>query len=843
MPAAHRFTPDRDLFQRLIEQVPAVVFVDSHEPWWQTLYISPQATEVLGDPPERWIADPGLGERRVHPDDHERVMSRWREVVRTGERYDVEYRYLHPDGRVLWLHERQRLIFDEDGVPRYWLGLIEDVTDVHGAADELRASESRFRTLAEQLPAVVYIDSDESEPESLYVSPNCEEVLGHTAESYLASRTKFRQTVHPDDVETFFTAWQTAVRDGSPFSLEYRFVRPDGHPVWVRDSAHLIRNVEGERLYWQGVILDVSEAKRFEQELAASERRYRTLVEQLPAVIYEMGPDDARRTLFVSRHVEQVLGYSRAEWLDQPDIWVELLHPDDREIELAAHDLQSTTGDPWHREYRLIAADGREVWVRDQAVLSVDEGGRRSWQGVMLDITAQKQAEERLVDARNQMEFRVLERTQELEDANEMMTLEIGERRRIEAELREAQDRYRRLVEHLPAVVYVWEVDPDPHAPQYYTSPQIEDVLGYSSVEWASEHLWVDRLHPHDRSEVLAAAMRSEATGEPFDVECRYLARDGRVVWVWDRATLLSRGTDGRPKLFQGVMLDITRRKEAEAQAQEAEKRFRLLAERGPAIAYTWDPHTPDRSFTFLGSRIVELLGYELDRWLSFDWFLSIVHPDDRDVMVEASLRVAGSGDPWSLDYRVIAADGRIVWVHDEGHLLAADEEGSPLLFQGALLDVTERRETERSLAEAEAKYRGLVEEMPAVAWSSSYDPRTDRVRMLYVGPQAVEVFGYTAEELMSEPGHFERLLHPDDRDRVMVADRATISTGSDWQQEYRVITREGSVKWIHSVARRSSQADRVPVVWHGVAIDVTSTREAETGVDREVDAAGDANR
>src|SRR5204862_7778366 len=104
--------------------------------------------------------------------------------------------------------------------------------------------------------------------------------------------------------------------------------------------------------------------------------RYRELVEGIPAVVYETGLDHARRTLHASPHIEALFGYPRDEWLDQQDIWRELLHADDRELELAAHDLHSATGDPWSREYRLIAADGHVVWVRDQAVLLRDVEGR-----------------------------------------------------------------------------------------------------------------------------------------------------------------------------------------------------------------------------------------------------------------------------------------------------------------------------------------------------------------------------------------------------------------------------------------------------------------------------------
>jgi PAS domain S-box-containing protein len=131
-------------------------------------------------------------------------------------------------------------------------------------------------------------------------------------------------------------------------------------------------------------------------------------MENIPAVVYEMGPDDERRTISVSHQIEELLGYTREEWLEQPDIWTELLHPDDREIELAAHDQQSLTGEPWAREYRLIASDGRIVWVRDQATLVRDDAGRPvSWQGLLLDVTAQKAAEEQLKTANDELELRV----------------------------------------------------------------------------------------------------------------------------------------------------------------------------------------------------------------------------------------------------------------------------------------------------------------------------------------------------------------------------------------------------------------------------------------------------
>src|SRR3990172_9573164 len=318
----------------------------------------------------------------------------------------------------------------------------------------------------------------------------------------------------------------------------------DDHVVWVRDSAVPVLGDDGAVRDWQGVVTDITEAKDAEHALRRSEAKYRSLVENLAAVLYRVARDDDRRTMYVSPHVETALGYSRQEWLEQPDIWMELLHPDSRETTLAAHDLHNETGRPWSREYRLIASDGRPAWFRDVAHLVRDDDGRPLyWQGVQLDITELKTVEGELRRARDELERRVAERTAELEEANALMSLEIGERRRAEEELRGAEHRYRALAEQIPAVTYVWEVNRsngDP--PQHYTSPRIEQLLGYALDEWhSSRDFAISRLHPDDRADVEAAMLHTETTGEPLSIEYRYLHKDGHIVWVVDQAILLSR--------------------------------------------------------------------------------------------------------------------------------------------------------------------------------------------------------------------------------------------------------------------------------------------------------------
>jgi PAS domain S-box-containing protein len=269
---------------------------------------------------------------------------------------------------------------------------------------------------------------------------------------------------------------------------------------------------------------------------------YRMLVEQIPAITYTEIHDartpTGQRTTYVSPQASRILGHAPQEFLADPELWRRLRHPADRATVMAAERAAELTKQPFHAEYRMYDRSGKLHWFRDDAVI-VERDGGTFWQGVMFDITAEKQAEQQ------------------------------AER---------AEMRYRSLVESLPCLVYIDQLDE--RATNIYTSPQSETLFGYTAQEWVDDpDLWLGRLvHPDDVDRCREAEARHVETGEPFDEVYRVIHRDGHVLWVRDVGVVI-RDDEGTALFSQGFIFDITAQKEAEAELQEALAREREQAE------------------------------------------------------------------------------------------------------------------------------------------------------------------------------------------------------------------------------------------------------------------------
>jgi PAS domain S-box-containing protein len=400
------------------------------------------------------------------------------------------------------------------------------------------------------------------------------------------------------------------------------------------------------------------ELRRKVGHLHESEARYETLVEQLPLAVYVFSLDGGFRLIYRSPHVESMLGYSVAEWLEDPDLFPKLLHQDDRDWVMAAVQRADERAEPFAADFRMIARDGRTIWVHDEHVTILDDLGRPQYvQGYMIEVTAAK----------------------------------------------EAEVRFRALAEQLPLATYI---DTPEVGGNSYVSPQIEQMTGYSAEEFqGGSNVFATLLHPDDRVRVLAAIAESAAAHSPLNHEYRMITRDGRTIWLRDSAVTV-RDAEGRPSYRQGYAVDITAAKQAEELLREAEAKYRTLVEQLPLVTYAVEPGDfvgprgtvePER-LVYISPQIEDLAGYTAEEWMADpDTFWKTLHPDDLD-RVRNSLREAFTKrETLFMEYRLVHRDGRTVWIQDE-MTTRWDEQGTPLYAQGYLIDVTERKRAEAEL-------------------------------------------------------------------------------------------------------------------------------------------------
>ncbi|TMK17760.1 MAG: PAS domain S-box protein [Actinobacteria bacterium] len=897
---ARAFTAERQ-FQTLVERVPAIAYVwdAAHAPGVvPATYISPQIEHVLGYDAADWMSDAAAWHDHAHPDDAPRVLEAWSAAVADRRPFVDEYRMRAADGSWRWLRDEANPVAENPGGSLLYQGVMLDITERHDAEDRLREAEERWRTLLEDLPVVAYMigSTREGDVGERWVGPGIEALVGVSPDEWLGDLQTWTRMLHPDDRDDVLAAWEQTAHVGKPFDMEYRMIHRDGRVIWVHDQAvsvlndgrfyaegvfydvtarrtaeraltqaedrfrslverlpqmrdpgmweqsihpddrasvmaadqedtgdrwsidhrsitrdgrviwihndaELLRDGEGNPLYWQGVIYDITERKQAEERLREAEERYRTLVEQLPVAIYTDATDDLSTALYISPQYERLTGYTPEQRLMDPGLWVRMLHPEDRERVLVESKRTNETGDPFDVEYRVVRADGTITWLHDHAMVVAGPGGQRQWHGVLQDITAEKAAEE---------------------------------------QLREAEERYRQLVEEIPAITYLDEFDPnDPDLwPTIYISPQVETILGYTPDEWqANPWIWDEMIHPDDRERVAEAERRHYEDGEPLDVEHRVTAKDGTVWWLRDQASIV-RDEDGRPRFSHGFLIDVGERKAAEQAMHDAERRYRSLIETLPSVTYI-DTLGEESIPVYVSPQVATIFGYGPDEWRSIDHlWRSRLHPDDLERTLDAVRAHAATLEPFDAEYRFRHRDGTWMWVRDQA-VVIRDEEGTPLFSQGVMHDVTREKTAEDRLREAEERYRGIVEHIPAAIYLDRADASMQSV---YVSPQILEIAGVTPEHWLEDPELWLRLMDPSERDAVGASYTLAATSGMPWSAEYRLHTPDGRTIWVHDETTFLHADDGAPLYLQGVIFDITERKLAEQALreseQRERDAA-----
>jgi diguanylate cyclase (GGDEF)-like protein/PAS domain S-box-containing protein len=529
--------------------------------------------------------------------------------------------------------------------------------------------------------------------------------------------------------------------------------KPSDHPKKPTGSRPLLSRVLDSR-----------------RSVAIKDAQYRSFIENLPVLFYAVDSKPPYSPFYVSPAFLR-FGYPLEDWLTDPNIFVKVIHPDDREWVFQQTKLSTRTGKEVDYEYRMIDAKGKQIWVRDRGCLIRDKRGNVvGREGVMIDITQQKL---------------------------------------IEEELRNGEERFRNVIENASDIIYIHDLDGN-----YLSINQAgERIFGFTRDEALKMNMR-DVAVP-DQIEIvrehLKKKLKDPSKQTSYEVEC--IRKDGtRLMLEVNSSAILK---NGEPVAIQGIARDITERKRADELIREREQQYRDLFENANDLIYTHDLKGFFTSLNRAGERIT---GYSREEALSMN-IGDVVAPDFLAAAQEMTKRKLNNEASTTYEIDILAKGGRRVSLELSTRLIY--RHGAPVGVQGIGRDITERKRSEKALKDSETRYRQLGEGIFHQVWTAEPNGKLD-----YVNSRTLKYFNKTTREMLGEG--WQHVVHPDDLPECIRRWSRCLKTGELYETEFRLRRYDGLYRWHKATATCSRDASGAIVKWFGTNTDIEDQKVTE---------------
>jgi len=631
----------------------------AHVGWWERdlvtnrVALSDEVQRIFGVEPvglpqwqDRWM-------NLIHPDDRAQTAAAAAAALAGGPRYDLEYRVIRPDGTVRAVHSQGDVTWNESGRAVRQFGVLQDITERKHAEDELSEVKERFRVLAESSLTGIYVTHM---GRFSYVNPAFARMFGYAVEEIVDRLGSLDLTCAED--RPLVAENMRRRLDGEVEELRYEFrgLRKDGSVFPIEVHGRRVK-FDG-KIGVLGTLIDNTERKRAEEELRASEARFRTFVDHARDAFFLI--DEDLLVVDVNRQACETLGYRREELIGK--------HPRDFDVGMDDSSIgrlaqRASAGEIVTFETRHRRKDGSVLPVEIRSG-TFRQGGKLFYLALARDITERKAAEESL--------------------------------RQSEAYLTEAQ-----RLSHTGS----WALDVSSNR-YVYTSEEFDRLFGFDPQGEAPtrEAVW-ERMHPEDRSTWKRHLEKSVRERVDTTSQYRIVLPDGRVRHIHTIRHPVVNSAGEVVKLV-GTSIDITERKHAEESLRQTQA-YLTEAQRLS--------HTGSWAFDVASDRYL-YTSEESDRLFGFDpqgekptteAVLERIHPDDRSTWKRNLQKSLREKRDTSDEYRVVLPDGRVRHIHTIRHPVL-NSTGEVVQLVGTSIDITERKHAE----EEREKLRRLEAEL-----------------------------------------------------------------------------------------------------------------------------------
>ena len=565
-----------------------------------------------------------------------------------------------------------------------------------------------------------------------------------------------------------------------------------GYPLSIRHSsgeitdvlynASVYRNKQGEVLGVFASARDITERKRVEEALKETERVESELLERLNiaqhiAMIGSWEWNLLTNQVWWSDETYRIFGVSRQDFIPSFEANGKFIHPDDFENYGKSFEHSLQTGDPLQLDIRVVPGDGRVKHCHAMGKIIHDDSGRPiRFIGTLMDIT---------------------------------------ERKRVEAALRESEERYRRIIETVTDYIFTSYIE-NGKVVKTVHGPGCVAITGYTAEEFAADpYLWFNMIIPEDRDRVEKHVSSILANRDTVPIEHRIQRKNGSERWVLN-TPVLHRDTSGALISYDGLISDITKRKRAEAALVSSEVRYRRLFESAKDGILIVDAGTG--MVVDVNPFLIDMLGYSHEKFLGKKvWELGVLKDivASYDNFLELQKKEYIRYENLPLE----TVDGRKINVEFVSNVYLVDKKR---VIQCNIRDVTERKRAEEAIARERILLRTIIDNIPIAVYAKDENGRkllSNFFDLASFNKPESEVIGRTDMELLPK----------EVAEQTMADDLSVIRDGKKIvDREELIMNNSGESRWLltSKIPWRNMEGEVVGLV--GIGHDITERKRAE---------------